>query len=118
MEWPAIGAAATERWSERGPGLRHDIGPLTASGIIPKGESRCLAEPALRMLTGPELSESVPDVERLFVGVIAVRAIAVALDDNRLPMVHESVDHGGGQCVVDVKDSAPVAERTIRGDHD
>ena len=33
MELPAIGAAATERWSERGPGLRHDIGPLTASEI-------------------------------------------------------------------------------------
>ena len=37
MELPAIGAAATERWSERGPGLRHGIGPLTASGIDPEG---------------------------------------------------------------------------------
>ena len=31
MEQPTIGAAATERWSVRGPGLRHGVGPLTAS---------------------------------------------------------------------------------------
>ena len=35
MEKPAIGAAATERWSGRGPGLRHCVGPLTASELIP-----------------------------------------------------------------------------------
>ena len=34
MERPAIGAAATERWSVRGPGVRHDVGPLTASEFI------------------------------------------------------------------------------------
>ena len=31
MEQPTIGAAATERWSGRGPGMRHGVGPLTAS---------------------------------------------------------------------------------------
>ena len=34
MERPAIGAAATERWSVRGPGMRHGVGPLTASEFI------------------------------------------------------------------------------------
>jgi len=34
---PPLGAAATERWSERGPGLRHGIGPLSASGSDPEG---------------------------------------------------------------------------------
>ena len=34
MERPAIGAAATERWSGRGPGMRHGVGPLTASEFI------------------------------------------------------------------------------------
>lgn len=47
--------------------MRQGIGPLSASGVIPKGESKSPAEPVLRMLTGPERSESVPDVERLFV---------------------------------------------------
>jgi len=40
MEEPAIGAAATERWSVRGPGMGHGVGPLTASELnpVPKGE--------------------------------------------------------------------------------
>lgn len=33
MEEPTIGAAATERWSVRGPGVRHCVGPLTASEL-------------------------------------------------------------------------------------
>lgn len=52
------------------------------------------------------------------VGVITIRAKAVALDDHRLPMMHQSIDHGGGQSVIDVEDPAPVTEGTIRGDHD
>ena len=40
MKQPAIGAAATERWSVRGPGMRHGIVPLTTSELnpVPKGE--------------------------------------------------------------------------------
>lgn len=38
VERPAIGAAATERWTTRGPGFRHGVGPLTASELysVPK----------------------------------------------------------------------------------
>ena len=52
------------------------------------------------------------------VGVITFRAKAVTLDDHRLPMMHQPIDHGGGQSVIDVEDPAPVTEGTIRGDHD
>ena len=40
MEKPAIGASATERWSVRGLGMRHVVGPLTTSELnpSPKGE--------------------------------------------------------------------------------
>ncbi len=32
-------------------------------------------------------------------------------------MVHQSVDHGGGQGVVEVEDTPPVSEGAICGDH-
>ena len=45
-------------------------------------------------------------------------AIAVSLNDDRLPVMHQPVDHGGGQGVVHVEDRAPVPEGSVRGDHD
>ena len=61
MERPAIGAAATERWSVRGPGMRHRVGPLTASEfeslIKFRRARRSPAIAALQIRTGPGRSE-------------------------------------------------------------
>ena len=61
MEQPAIGAAATERWSGRGPGVRHGVGPLTASEfeslIKLRRARRSPAIASLHIRTGPEQSE-------------------------------------------------------------
>ena len=61
MEEPAIGASATERWSVRGPGMRHDVGPLTASELESliklRRASRSPAIASLHIRTGPWQSE-------------------------------------------------------------
>ena len=61
MEEPAIGAAATERWSGRGPGMRHGVGPLTASELESliklRRARRSPANASLQIRTGPKLSE-------------------------------------------------------------
>jgi len=61
MERPAIGAAATERWSVRGPGMRHRVGPLTASEfeslIKFRRARRSPAIASLPIRTGPVRSE-------------------------------------------------------------
>ena len=55
MERPAFGAAITERWSERGSGVRHGSGPLTTSGRLPgpKGRAGSPAKPSLHLLARP-----------------------------------------------------------------
>ena len=123
MEKPAIGAAATERWSGRGPGLRHCVGPLTASEfeslIKFRRARRSPANASLQIRTGLELSEPGSDgASDYSSGVFTFRAKAFALDHHRLAVMHQSIDHGGGQSVIDVEDPAPVTEGTIRGDHD
>ena len=55
--------------------------------------------------------------ERSVVGFV-LRAIAVSLDHDRLPVMHQPVDHGGGQGVVHVEDRAPIPEGAIRRDDD
>ena len=40
-------------------------------------------------------------------------AIAVSSNDERLPVMHQPIDHGGRQCVVHVEDLAPVTEDAI-----
>ena len=61
MEEPAIGAAATERWSGRGPGMRHRVVPLTASELESliklRRARRSPAIASLQIRTGPGLSE-------------------------------------------------------------
>ena len=61
MEKPAIGAAATERWSGRGPGMRHRVGPLTASELESlikfRRARRSPANASLHIRTGPGQSE-------------------------------------------------------------
>ena len=61
MEEPAIGAAATERWSVRGPGMRHGVVPLTASELESliklRRARRSPANASLQIRTGPERSE-------------------------------------------------------------
>jgi hypothetical protein len=49
------------------------------------------------------------------IGVFASHPIAVSLDDDRLPVMHQPVDQGRGQGVVHVKEGAPFPERSIRG---
>ena len=66
MERPAIGAAATERWSGRGPRLRHRVVPLTASEfeslIKLRRARRSPAIASLHIRTGPGRSEPGSDV--------------------------------------------------------
>jgi len=50
--------------------------------------------------------------------VIASGAKTFSLNDQSLSVVHQSVDDGRGQGVVDVEDLAPLAKGTIGGDHD
>ena len=61
MEQPAMGAAATERWSVRGPGVRHCVGPLTASELESliklRRARRSPAIASLHIRTGPGQSE-------------------------------------------------------------
>jgi hypothetical protein len=40
------------------------------------------------------------------------------LNYDRLPVVHQPVDHGGGQGVVHVKDRAPIPEGSVGRDDD
>ena len=51
-------------------------------------------------------------------GGLVFHAIAVSSNDDRLPVMHQPVDHGGGQGVVHVEDRAPVPEGSVGGDHD
>ena len=51
-------------------------------------------------------------------GGLVFHAIAVSSDDDRLPVMHQPVDHGGGQGVVHVEDRAPVPEGLVRRDDD
>ena len=43
-------------------------------------------------------------------GGLVFHAIAVSSDDDRLPVMHQPIDHGGGQGVVHIEDRAPVPE--------
>jgi hypothetical protein len=49
---------------------------------------------------------------------LVFHAIAVSLDDDRLPVVHQPIDHGGGQGVVHIEDRAPIPEGSVGGNHD
>jgi len=46
-------------------------------------------------------------------GGLVFHAIGVSSNDDRLPVMHQPVDHGGGQGVVDVEDRAPVAQGPV-----
>jgi hypothetical protein len=48
------------------------------------------------------------------VGRFIFHAIAISTDDKRLPMMHQPVDQGCGQRVVDIKQGAPFSEGSIR----
>ena len=50
--------------------------------------------------------------------VVVVRAIAFPFNRDRLPVMHQPIDHGGRQRVVDVEDLAPIPESAIRRDDD
>ena len=52
------------------------------------------------------------------IGIFVSHAIAVSLNDDRLPVMHQPVDQGRGQGVVHVKQGAPFPEGSIRGQHD
>ena len=51
-------------------------------------------------------------------GRLVFHAIAVSSDDDRLPVMHQPVDHGAGQGVVHVEDRAPLPEGLVRRDDD
>ena len=52
------------------------------------------------------------------IGIFVFHPIAVSLNDDRLPVMHQPVDQGRGQGVVHVKQGAPFPEGSIRGEHD
>ena len=55
---------------------------------------------------------------RMSVGAFVFHAVTFSLNDDRLPVMHQPVDHGGGQGVVHVEDRAPVPEGSIGRDDD
>ncbi len=97
--------------------MRDEVTTLTASGMIPQGRT---GPPPELIQIRPVPTRATTDIgpRRAGLFVVAFRSIAVSLDDDRLPVMHQPIDHGGGQGVVHVEDLAPVAEGTIRGDHD
>ena len=52
------------------------------------------------------------------IGIFVSHAKTVALNNDRLPVMHQPVDQGRCQGVVHVKEFAPFPEGSIRGDHD
>src|SRR6266567_8166264 len=52
-----------------------------------------------------------------WVGRFVFHAIAVSFDNECLPVMHQPVDQGRGQGVVDIKQGAPFPEDAIRGQH-
>src|SRR6476660_5026435 len=52
------------------------------------------------------------------IGIFVSHPIAVSLNDDRLPVMHQPVDQGRCQGVVHIKQGAPFPEGTIRGNHD
>src|SRR6516162_390072 len=52
------------------------------------------------------------------IGIFVFHAIAVSINNDPLPVIHQPVDQGRGQGVVHVEEFAPFPERSIRGDHD
>jgi len=50
--------------------------------------------------------------------VFVFHAIAVSFDNECLPVMHQPVDQGCGQCVVHIKQGAPFPEGSIRGQDD
>ena len=50
-----------------------------------------------------------------WVGRFVFHAIAVSFDNECLPVMHQPVDQGRGQGVVDIKQGAPFPEDAIRG---
>lgn len=44
--------------------------------------------------------------------------IAFSLNDDSFPVMHQSVDHGGGYGIIDVEDLALIFEDSVRGQHD
>ena len=73
---------------------------------------RVMDHPASRQ---NRVQEALSDL--LFFRLIA-GAIASAVDDQGLAMVHQTIDNRGGQRIVDVEDLAPFAKDAIGGDHD
>src|SRR6516164_3249008 len=51
-------------------------------------------------------------------GIFVFHAIAVSLNHDRLPVMHQPVDQGCCQGVVHIKEGAPFPEGSIRSDHD
>ena len=49
---------------------------------------------------------------------LVFHAIAGAFDDDRLGMMEEPIQHGGGQRGVVVEDAGPLFERFVSGQHD
>ena len=103
---------------------RVTVGKTVVPGPLP-------GAPAMRMDRKGELGpeRTVPSADyKLAVSLVSgfaggsvariASAVALSLNQDRLPVMHQPVDHGGGQRVIDVERLAPVPEFAIRGDHD
>ena len=112
-------------WGQREPALRgtgRSNDPARWPGLleggldIPSTHAKC-------QLTSHRTPDPDVDAPRFGhcvgrIGIFVSHAIAVSLNDDRLPVMHQPVDQGRGQGVVHVKQGAPFPEGSIRGQHD
>ena len=116
----------TRAWGQREPA--HDRtgrlkksparwpGSLKGGLDIPSTHARCNSlrgEHPLRTLARQVWSRTGRIGIRL--GFFVSHPIAVSFNNNRLPVMHQSIDQGRGQGVVRVTQGAPFPERSIRG---
>ena len=124
---PQGGGRSAERLAERGardgpskegsaapPPLAGDLASRCPGGGLGfQGVGRLLERCPRRESTACRSVTGAGSVRRL-----VFHAIAFSSNDDRLPVVHQPIDHGGGQGVVHVEDRAPVPEGAVGADHD
>ena len=59
-----------------------------------------------------------PQARRELLGALVLLAIAVSLNHDLPPVMHQPIDHRGRQRFIHVEGLASVAEGSIRGEHD
>ena len=96
---------AGERGARDGPWQRRAGSSGPASGC-PAGGRAGLPKQSDGVPTSPQAESTAPAgvAGSGLLGALVFHAIAVSSNDDRLPVMHQPIDHGGGQGVVHVKD--------------